>query len=62
MPIGAAHNASESIDFGRLGRRVVEGRFDGASMTTVVGVMLLRSTDIGSAISTIGRSSRGLAQ
>jgi len=33
------------IDFGRLGRRVVEGRFDGGSMTSDGGVMLLSATD-----------------
>ena len=33
------------IDFGRVGRRVVEGRFDGGSMTSDGGVMLLSQTD-----------------
>jgi hypothetical protein len=33
------------IDFGRLGRREVEGRFDGGSMTSDGGVMLLSATD-----------------
>jgi hypothetical protein len=33
------------IEFGRLGRRVVEGRFDGGSMTSDGGVMLLSATD-----------------
>lgn len=33
------------IEFGRLGRRVVEGRFDGGSMTSDAGVMLLGSLD-----------------
>jgi len=33
------------IDCGRLGRRVVEGRFDGGSMTSDAGVMLLSATD-----------------
>ena len=32
------------IEFGRLGRRVVEGRFDGGSMTSDAGVMLLGAT------------------
>ena len=32
-------------DFGRLGRRVVEGRFDGGSMTSEGGVMLLSELD-----------------
>lgn len=35
----------ETIEFGRLGRRVVEGRFDGGSMTSDGGVMLLSATD-----------------
>ncbi len=34
-----------TIDFGRLGRRVVEGRFDGGSMTSDGGVMLLGQVD-----------------
>jgi hypothetical protein len=33
------------IDFGRLGRRQVEGRFDGGSMTSDGGVMLLAAAD-----------------
>ena len=33
------------IDFGRVGRRVVEGCFDGGSMTSDGGVMLLGATD-----------------
>jgi hypothetical protein len=33
------------IEFGRLGRRKVEGRFDGGSMTSDAGVMLLSATD-----------------
>lgn len=33
------------IDFGRLGRREVEGRFDGGSMTSDGGVMLLSAAD-----------------
>ena len=33
------------VKFGRLGRRVVEGRFDGGSMTSDAGVMLLSATD-----------------
>jgi hypothetical protein len=33
------------IDFGRLGRRRVEGRFDGGSMTGDAGVMRLSATD-----------------
>jgi Transposase DDE domain group 1 len=34
-----------TLDFGRLGRRVVEGRFDGGSMTSDGGVMLLAQVD-----------------
>ncbi len=33
------------IDFGRLGRREVQGCFDGGSMTSDAGVMLLRPID-----------------
>jgi len=33
------------IEFGRLGRRIVEGRFDGGSMTSDAGVMLLSAVD-----------------
>ena len=33
------------IDFGRLGRREVQGCFDGGSMTSDAGVMLLSATD-----------------
>ena len=36
---------NHKIEFGRLGRRVVEGRFDGGSMTSDAGVMLLGATD-----------------
>ena len=34
-----------TIDFGHLGRRAVEGRFDGGSMTSDAGVMLLGAVD-----------------
>jgi hypothetical protein len=33
------------VEFGRLGRRVVEGRFDGGCMTSDAGVMLLSAAD-----------------
>jgi hypothetical protein len=33
------------IDFGRLGRRQIEARFDGGSMTSDAGVMLLSAVD-----------------
>jgi len=39
------HPELDSIDFGRLGRRVIEGRFDGGSMTSDAGVMLLGKLD-----------------
>jgi hypothetical protein len=35
----------QKIEFGRLGRRAVEGRFDGGSMTSDGGVMLLGEVD-----------------
>lgn len=34
-----------ALNFGRLGRRVVEGRFDGSSMVSDGGVMLLGQVD-----------------
>ena len=34
-----------SLRFGRLGRRVIEGRFDGGSMTSDGGMMLLGQLD-----------------
>jgi hypothetical protein len=34
-----------TIEFGRVGRRVVEGRFDGGSVTSDGGVMLLGAVD-----------------
>jgi hypothetical protein len=45
MPNCTEEIGTEKIDFGRLGRRVVEGRFDGGSMTSDGGVMLLGQTD-----------------
>ena len=33
------------IEFARLGRRVVEGRFDGGSMSSDAGVLLLGAVD-----------------
>lgn len=45
MPNCTATDRPEIIKFGRLGRRVVEGRFDGGSMTSDAGVMLLAATD-----------------
>ena len=40
MPNCAANPNTESIKLGRLGRRVIEGRFDGGNMTSDGGDML----------------------
>jgi hypothetical protein len=45
MPNCTEEFESGTIEFGRLGRRVVEGRFDGGSMTSDGGVMLLSEVD-----------------
>ncbi len=45
MPNCTAQDSPEVVEFGRLGRRVVEGRFDGGSMTRDGGVLLLGATD-----------------
>ena len=45
MPNCTGEIRAKKIEFGRLGRRVVEGQFDGGSMTRDAGVMLLSSTD-----------------
>ena len=45
MPNCTEEIGAGKIDFGRVGRRVVEGRFDGGSMTSDGGVMLLGATD-----------------
>jgi hypothetical protein len=45
MPNCTENIQTSKIEFGRLGRRVVEGRFDGGSMTSDAGVMLLGATD-----------------
>ena len=45
MPNCTATQSPQTVEFGRLGRRVVEGRFDGGSMTSDAGVMLLGATD-----------------
>ena len=45
MPNCTQETGTSKIDFGRLGRRVVEGCFDGGSMTSDGGVMLLAETD-----------------
>jgi hypothetical protein len=45
MPNCTEESGISKIEFGHLGRRVVEGRFDGGSMTSDAGVMLLGATD-----------------
>lgn len=45
MPNCTEETGTSKIEFGQLGRRVVEGRFDGGSMTSDGGVMLLGATD-----------------
>lgn len=45
MPNCTGEIRAKKIEFGRLGRRVVEGQFDGGSMTRDAGVMLLGCTD-----------------
>lgn len=45
MPNCTEEIQTSKIEFGRLGRRVVEGCFDGGSMTSDAGVMLLGATD-----------------
>lgn len=45
MPNCTEEIQPNKIEFGHLGRRVVEGRFDGGSMTSDAGVMLLGATD-----------------
>jgi Transposase DDE domain group 1 len=45
MPNCTEKSQAKKIEFGHLGRRVVEGRFDGGSMTSDGGVMLLGATD-----------------
>ena len=45
MPECTEDLGSQKIEFGRVGRRVVEGRFDGGSMTSDGGVMLLGEVD-----------------
>ena len=45
MPERTQQKSTKTVEFSNLGRRVVEGRFDGASMTSDGGVMLLNETD-----------------
>ena len=44
MPNCTEEIQPSKIEFGRLGRRVIEGCFDGGSMTSDAGVMLLGAT------------------
>jgi len=53
MPNCTEEFESGTIEFGRLGRRVVEGRFDGGSMTSDGGVMLLSEVDRNSPANTV---------
>jgi hypothetical protein len=45
MPNCTQEFSSERLEFGHLGRRAIEGRFDGGSMTDDGGVMLLAALD-----------------
>jgi hypothetical protein len=45
MPNCTEETGPSKIEFGKLGRRIVEGCFDGASMTSDGGVMLLGATE-----------------
>jgi hypothetical protein len=45
MPNCTEETGTRKIEFGRLGRRIVQGQFDGGSMTSDAGVMLLGATD-----------------
>ena len=45
MPECTKGESTKTVEFSKLGRRVVEGRFDGGSMTSDGGVMLLSETD-----------------
>jgi Transposase DDE domain group 1 len=44
MPNWTEENGNNDIEFGPLGRRVVEARFDDGSMTSDGRVMLVRAT------------------
>ena len=45
MPNCTQESPPDRLEFGHLGRRVIEGRFDGGNMTSDGGVMLLASLD-----------------
>jgi hypothetical protein len=45
MPNCTQDSSALRLEFGHLGRRVVDGRFEGGSMTSDGGVMLLAALD-----------------
>ena len=45
MPERTDQKSTKTVEFSNFGRRVVQGRFDGGSMTSDAGVMLLGATD-----------------
>jgi hypothetical protein len=45
MPNCTEEIQTSKIEFGRLDRRIVEGHFDGGSVASDAGVMLLGATD-----------------
>ena len=45
IPNCTQETSNHKIEFGRLGRRLVQDQFDGGSMTSDAGVMLLGATD-----------------
>lgn len=45
MPNCTAEIEAQRLEFGRLGRHVIEGRFDGGNMTSDAGIMLLAKLD-----------------
>ena len=45
MPERTDQKSTKTVEFSNFGRRVVQGRFDGGSMTSDGGVMLLNETD-----------------
>jgi len=45
MPNCTQEIQTSKIEFARLGRRMVEGQYDGGSMTHDIGIILLSATD-----------------
>jgi hypothetical protein len=45
MPNRTKDESTKTVEFSNFGRRVVQGRFDGGSMTSDGGVMLLNEID-----------------